>query len=112
LLKTFYLYLTINMFLSIIMIVVLVDIGKVGMFLAIWRVDMDARDFERYRKELVNRGFVPTSYFSTNGFNTVKMRQLALAGRMDAARCMVGKSIRWYYREDQAELARLRGELH
>ncbi|HMM19234.1 MAG TPA: hypothetical protein PKA10_00760 [Selenomonadales bacterium] len=80
--------------------------------MAIWRVDMDARDFERYRKELVNRGFVPTSYFSSNGFNTAKMRKLALEGKMDAARCMVGRSIRWYYREDQAELARLRGELH
>ena len=79
--------------------------------MAIWKIEMDSRDFEHYRKRLINRGFVPTNYFSSNGFNLKKMREMALAGKMDAARCLVGKSVRWYYQEDQAELARLRGEL-
>jgi uncharacterized protein with NRDE domain len=73
---------------------------------------MDSRDFEKYRKNLVNRGFIPTNYFSANGFNIRKMRELALAGKMDAMQCIVGHTTRWYYREDQAELARLRGELY
>ncbi|VBB06734.1 Hypothetical protein LUCI_1970 [Lucifera butyrica] len=79
--------------------------------MAIWHIDMDAKDFVHYRKRLINRGFIPTNYFSVNGFNIVKMRKLAIAGKVDALRCVVGKSVRWYYREDQAELARLRGEL-
>jgi hypothetical protein len=32
-----------------------------------------------------------------------------LAGELDAIRCAIGKSIRWYYRERQAENAHLRG---
>jgi len=79
--------------------------------MAIWRISMDSRDFEQYRKRLVNRGFIPTNYFSANGFNIKKMKELALAGKMDAMQCVVGNSIRWYYCEDQAELARLKGEL-
>jgi hypothetical protein len=79
--------------------------------MAIWRIEMDTRDFEQYRKKLVNRGFIATNYFSANGFDVKKMRKLALAGKIDALRCVVGKSVRWYYHEDQAELARLRREL-
>lgn len=73
---------------------------------------MDSRDFEQYRKKLVNRGFITTNYFSANGFNIKKMKELAMAGKMDAMQCVIGKTIRWYYSENQAELARLKGELN
>lgn len=72
---------------------------------------MDSRDFEKYRKTLINKGFISSNYFSTNGFNIKKMKEFALVGKMDAMQCIVSNSTRWYYREDQAELARLRGEL-
>ena len=36
-------------------------------------------------------------------------KKLAKRGELDAVRCAIGKSIRWYYRERQAESAHLRG---
>ncbi|CUH95735.1 hypothetical protein P22_1815 [Propionispora sp. 2/2-37] len=79
--------------------------------MAIWRIELESRDYDYYRKWLHNRGFVAAGYFSSNGFDVKKMRKLAEAGKVDAMRCVFGKSVRWYYSEAQAELARLRGEL-
>lgn len=78
--------------------------------MAIKSVEMDRKDFEYFRKLLRAKGFVSSNYFSTNGFNLGKMRKMAQDGNMDAVRCAIGKTIRWYYSEQQAELARLRGE--
>lgn len=79
--------------------------------MAIWQVQLDSRDYEQYRKWLQNRGFISANYFSLNGFDVKQMRRLAAEGKMDAMRCLIGKSVKWYYFEDQAELAKLRGEL-
>ncbi len=79
--------------------------------MAIWRVQLESRDFDHYRKWLKNRGFISAGYFSSNGFDLKMMRKLAVEGKVDAIRCIFGKSVRWYYSEGQAELARLRGEL-
>ena len=79
--------------------------------MAIRYLEFERRDQDQYRQLLKNRGFISAGYFSSNGFDLKKMRQMALEGRMDAMCCSIGKSIRWYYAEEQAELARLRGEL-
>lgn len=80
------------------------------MNLAIWHVELDNQD-HYFRRQLVNGGFVSANYFSANGFDICKMRKLACAGKLDAVRCIVGKSVKWYYAEQQAELARLKGEV-
>jgi hypothetical protein len=77
--------------------------------MAIWEVQLDTRDFGQNRKRLKDKGFISANYFSANGFNLQKMRQFATEGKMDAMRCISGKSIRWYYSEKQAELAHIRG---
>lgn len=79
--------------------------------MAIWQVELDTRESTRYRKWLKSRGFVSANYFSSNGFDLTEMRQMVMAGKMDAIRCVIGQSIRWYYPENQAELARLKGDL-
>lgn len=79
--------------------------------MAIWKIELDNKDFVQYRKSLKNRGFFPSVYFSSNGFNLTKMRKLASSGQLDAVKCTIGQSIRWYYAEEQAELARLRGQV-
>ena len=79
--------------------------------MAIWQVELDNRDTDHFRKRLMNRGFISANYFSANGFNLRKMRKLAAEGKLDAVRCIVGKSVKWYYAEQQAELARLKGEV-
>nr|WP_320147174.1 hypothetical protein [uncultured Anaeromusa sp.] len=79
--------------------------------MAIWQVELDRRDSERYRKQLLHRGFISASYFSTNGFDVQKMRKLATEGKLDAVRCIIGSSVRWYYAEEQAERAHLAGNI-
>lgn len=79
--------------------------------MAILNVTLDTVDVGKYRKRLRAAGFLSANYFSTNGFDLQEMRRLALAGKMDARRCVIGKSVRWYYCEDQAELAHIRGQL-
>lgn len=81
------------------------------MAMAIWQIELDNRDTDQFRKRLMNRGFISASYFSTNGFDLTKMRKLAAEGKLDAVRCIIGKSVRWYYAEQQAEIARLKGEV-
>lgn len=79
--------------------------------MSIWQVELDNRDSERFRKRLINGGFISANYFSANGFNLKKMRKLAAEGKLDAVRCVMGKTVKWYYAEQQAELARLKGEV-
>lgn len=79
--------------------------------MAIWQIEMDTRDIIQYRKQLNSRGFFSSNYFSSNGFNLTKMRKLARSGELDAVKCVMGQVVRWYYAEEQAELARLRGQV-
>lgn len=79
--------------------------------MAIWQIELDNRDVLQYRRRLKSRGFISSNYFSSNGFDLTKMRKLAGEGKIDAVKCTVGQSVRWYYAEDQAELARLKGEV-
>ena len=78
--------------------------------MAIKNIEMDRRDSASYRKILKRGGFLSASYVSVNGCDVTELRKLALAGKLDAVRCAIGKSIRWYYRERQAENAHLRGQ--
>lgn len=77
--------------------------------MAIKNIEMDRRDSASFRKTLRRGGFLSASYLSVNGFDIDRLRKLAKAGKLDAVRCAIGKSIRWYYRERQAENAHLRG---
>jgi len=77
--------------------------------MAIKNIEMDRRDSASYRKHLRNVGFLSASYLSTSGFDVASLKKLAQEGKLDAIRCAIGKSVRWYYRERQAELAHLRG---
>lgn len=71
---------------------------------------MDRKDSTSYRGLLKQRGFISSSYLSISGFDTCRLKKLAQQGKLDAIKCAIGKSIRWYYSEQQAELAHLRGE--
>ena len=77
--------------------------------MAIINIEMDRRDSVSYRRILKRGGFLSASYLSVNGFDVNQLRKLAMAGQLDAVRCAIGKSIRWYYRERQAENAHVRG---
>ena len=77
--------------------------------MAIKNIEMDRRDSVGYRRILKRGGFLSASYLSVNGFDVNQLRKLAMAGQLDAVRCAIGKSIRWYYRERQAENAHVRG---
>lgn len=79
--------------------------------MAILQVELDNRDMDQFRRRLMNRGFISANYFSSNGFDITKMRKLAGEDKLDAVRCVMGKSVRWYYAETQAEIARLKGEV-
>jgi hypothetical protein len=79
--------------------------------MAIWQVELDNRDIVKYRKSLNKRGFFSSYYFSYNGFDVTKLRKLAGAGKLDAVKCIIGPSVRWYYAEQQAELAHLREQI-
>ena len=82
-----------------------------GMFMAIKNVAMDRRDSPNYRNLLKRGGFISASYLSISSFDANKLKKLAQQGKLDAIRCAIGKSVRWYYCEKQAELAHLRGEV-
>ncbi len=73
------------------------------------KVDRD--DFGHYRNWLKSKGFISATYFSVNGYNLRKMRSLAESGKLNAIKCYIGKTVKWYYAESQAELAYLRGEV-
>ena len=77
--------------------------------MAIKNIEMDRRDSVSYRRILKRGGFLSASYLSVNGFDVNQLRKLAMAGQLDAVRCAIGKPIRWYYRERQAENAHVRG---
>ena len=77
--------------------------------MAIKNIEMDRRDSVSYRRILKRGGFLSASYLSVNGFDVNQLRKLAMACQLDAVRCAIGKSIRWYYRERQAENAHVRG---
>lgn len=79
--------------------------------MAIRDLRLDRRDSAYYRNALKRSGFLSASYLSVNGFDAVRMKKLAIAGKLDAIRCAVGTSTRWYYSERQAELAHLHGEV-
>ena len=78
--------------------------------MAIRSIAMDRRDSAKYRTLLKRGGFISASYLSVSGFDATRLKKLAQQGKLDAIRCAIGKSIRWYYCEKQAELAHLRGE--
>ncbi len=78
--------------------------------MAIWQIKTDSRDFAYYRKWMKRRSFYAANYFSANGCNLLKMKQLALVGDIDAIRCTLEKSVHWYYLEEKVELARLKGD--
>ena len=77
--------------------------------MAIKNIEMDRRDSASYRKMLKRGGFLSASYLSVSGFDVNQLKKLAKRGELDAVRCAIGKSIRWYYRERQAVSAHLRG---
>ncbi len=79
--------------------------------MAIKTFEFDLRDYEYYRTEIKNRGFLSANYLSTNGFDVRKLRKMAQEGKLTAIRCIVGKSVRWYYFENQVEMAHLKGEI-
>lgn len=72
---------------------------------------VDTGDFSYYRSLLKSSGFISATYFSLNGYNIKKMQHMARQGRLNAVRCEIGRSVKWYYAEHQAELAYLRGEV-
>lgn len=78
--------------------------------MAIKSIAMDKRDSASYRSLLKKGGFISASYLSVSGIDSARLKKLALAGKLDAVRCAIGSSVRWYYRENQAEMAHLRGE--
>lgn len=78
--------------------------------MAIKSIAMDKRDSVSYRSLLKRGGFISASYLSVSGIDACRLKKLALAGKLDAIRCAIGNSVRWYYRENQAEMAHLRGE--
>ena len=80
-----------------------------GLNMAIKNIEMDRRDSASYRKMLKRGGFLSASYLSVSGFDVNQLKKLAKRGELDAVRYAIGKSIRWYYRERQAESAHLRG---
>lgn len=72
---------------------------------------VDSGDFPYYRGYLKNKGFISATYFSVNGYNLKKMQALARQGKLNAIRCRIGQCVKWYYAEEQAEMAYLRGEV-
>lgn len=74
-------------------------------------LDVDRDDFHFYKKWLKSHGFISANYFSVNGYDVKKMKKQALDGKLNAIKCQIGNSVKWYYAEQQAELAYLRGEI-
>lgn len=82
-----------------------------GAIVAIKNIEMDRKDSVSYRSLLKRGGFISASYLSISGFDASRLKKLAQQGKLDAIRCAIGNSVRWYYCEKQAELAHLRGEV-
>lgn len=82
-----------------------------GAIVAIKNIEMDRKDSASYRSLLKRGGFISASYLSISGFDASRLKKLAQQGKLDAIRCAIGNSVRWYYCEKQAELAHLRGEV-
>ena len=76
--------------------------------MAIKTVEMDRRDSACYRKLLKRGGFLSASYLSVSGLDVARLKKLAQQGKLDAVRCAIGKSIRWYYRDCAAKYNRKR----
>ena len=74
-------------------------------------LSVDKDDFTFYKKWMKNRGFLSATYFSMNGYDLKKMKVLAQDGSINAIKCNIGNSVKWYYAENQAEIAYLRGEV-
>ena len=55
-----------------------------GIFMAIRNVVMDRRDSADYRNHLKRGGFLSASYLSISGFDAVRLKKLALQGKLDA----------------------------
>ena len=72
-------------------------------------LSVDREEFSVYRNWMKSRGFISATYFSNNGYDTKKMKTMAKEGKLSAIRCSIGKSVKWYYAEQQAELAYLKG---
>lgn len=72
---------------------------------------VDREDFPLYKKWMQARGFVSATYFSMNGYDLKKLKGQAEEGKINAIKCNIGKSVKWYYAEQQAELAYLRNEV-
>lgn len=70
---------------------------------------VDRDDFSVYRDWLKSHGFISATYFSVNGFDLKRMKKMAESGELNAISCAVGKSVKFYYSEQQTELAHLRG---
>ena len=79
--------------------------------MAIKTVEMDSRDSVSYRGYLKRCGYISASYLSVSGFDASRLKKLAQEGKLDAVRCSIGNSVRWYYCEKKAESAHLRGEV-
>lgn len=77
--------------------------------MAIYDIAVDALNKRSHRKVMQQKGFCSGYYFSFNGFDVKKMRQLAEQGKMNAVRCHINNSVTWYYAEDQAERFHLQG---
>lgn len=75
------------------------------------RLAVDRDDFPYYKNWMKERGFISATYFSVNGYDVKKMKAQAEAGKLNAIKCQIGKSVKWYYAEQQAEMAYLRGEV-
>lgn len=75
------------------------------------QLNVDRDDFPFYKKWMKSRGFISATYFSLNGYDVKKLKKQALDGNLNAIKCHIGNSVKWYYAEQQAELAYLRGEV-
>lgn len=75
------------------------------------RLTVDSDEFRVYRDWMKEKGFLSASYFSRHGYDSKKLRQHAIDGKINAIKCHIGNTVKWYYAEHQAELAYLRGEV-
>ena len=75
--------------------------------MAIKKLKLTVEDCQNYRNYLKRGGYISASYLSVSGLDAIRLKKLAIQGRLDAVRCAIGKSVRWYYCEKQAELAHL-----
>lgn len=75
------------------------------------KLTVDSNDFRFYSKWMKERGFLSASYYSMHGYDSKKLRKQAMEGNINAIKCYIGKTVKWYYAERQAELAYLKGDV-